>query len=39
MGRVDGIRVRDEVPMYYLVPQFMTQRHDAMNMTTVDIPI
>jgi hypothetical protein len=25
--------------MYYLVPQFMTQRHDAMNMTTVDIPI
>jgi hypothetical protein len=25
--------------MYFLVPQFMTQRHDAMNMTTVDIPI
>lgn len=39
MGRVDGIRVRDEVPMYYLVPQFMTERHDAMNTITVDIPI
>lgn len=25
--------------MYYVVPQFMTERHDAMNMTTVDIPI
>ncbi len=41
MGRVDGIRVRDEeeVPMYYLIPQFMTARHDAMNMVTVDIPV
>ncbi|MCD8322056.1 MAG: 2-oxo acid dehydrogenase subunit E2 [Oscillospiraceae bacterium] len=41
MGRVDGTRVRvgDEGPMYYLVPQFMTERHDAMNMTTVDIPV
>jgi hypothetical protein len=25
--------------MYYLVPQFMTERHDAMNTITVDIPI
>ncbi len=39
MGRPDGIRVRDEVPMYYLMPQFMTERHDAMNMVTVDIPV
>ncbi|MCD7768602.1 MAG: hypothetical protein LUH36_00565 [Oscillospiraceae bacterium] len=39
MGRVDGTRVRDEGPMYYLVPQFMTERHDSMNMTTIDIPI
>ncbi len=39
MGRCDGKRVRNEVPMYYLVPQFMTQRHDAMNMITVDIPV
>lgn len=39
MGRVDGVRVRNEVPMYYLIPQFMTERHDAMNMVTVDIPV
>ncbi len=39
MGRVDGRRVKGEVPMYLLAPQFMTQRNDAMNMTTVDIPI
>ena len=39
MGRVDGTRVKKEVPMYYLIPQFMTERNDAMNMTTVDIPI
>ena len=39
MARSDGIRVRREVPMYYLIPQFMTERSDAMNMTTVDIPL
>ncbi|MGM9615016.1 MAG: hypothetical protein ACI3W7_05805 [Oscillospiraceae bacterium] len=39
MGRVDGRRVKGEVPMYLLAPQFMTKRNDAMNMTTVDIPI
>lgn len=39
MGRPDGIRIRDEVPIYYLIPQFMTERHDAMNMVTVDIPV
>lgn len=25
--------------MYYLIPQFMTERHDSMNMITVDIPL
>ena len=39
MGRVDGKRIKNEVPMYYLIPQFMPTRNDAMNMTTVDIPI
>ncbi len=39
MARVDGIRVKNETPMYYLIPQIMTQRHDSMNMTTVDIPL
>ncbi len=39
MGRPDGIRVRDEVPMYYLIPLIMTERHDSMNMVTVDIPL
>lgn len=39
MGRVDGKRVKNEVPMYYLIPQFMPTRNDAMNMTTVDIPV
>ena len=39
MGIVDGRRIKKEVPMYLLAPQFMTTRSDAMNMTTVDIPI
>ena len=39
MGRVDGRRIKNEVPMYLLAPQFMPTRNDAMNMTTVDIPI
>ena len=39
MGRADGIRVRNEVPIYYLIPQFLTERHDSMNMITVDIPV
>ena len=39
MGRADGIRVKNEVPMYYLAPHFMTERHDSMNMITVDIPV
>jgi len=39
MGRVDGRRIKKEVPMYLLAPQFMPTRNDAMNMTTIDIPI
>lgn len=39
MGRADGIRVKNEDPMYYLIPQFLTRRYDAMNMVTVDIPV
>ncbi len=39
MGRVDGTRIKKEVPMYLLAPQFMPERNDAMNMTTIDIPI
>ena len=39
MGRSDGILVKDEVPMYYLIPHFLTERNDAMNMITIDIPI
>lgn len=39
MGRVDGTRVTDEGPMYTLIPQLLTERHDSMNMTTIDIPV
>ena len=40
MGRPDGIRVRESSnPIYYLIPQFMPDRHDSMNMITVDIPV
>ena len=39
MRRADGTRVKNEAPMYYLVPNFLTKRYDAMNMCTVDIPI
>lgn len=39
MARKDGILIRDEVPMYYLIPHFLTERHDSMNMITLDIPI
>ena len=37
--RPDGILVKDEVPMYYLIPHFLRHRYDAMNMVTVDIPV
>lgn len=39
MGRADGRIVKDEVPMYYLIPHFLTERSDAMNMITIDIPV
>lgn len=39
MGRADGTLVRDEVPMYYLIPHFLTERSDSMNMITLDIPV
>ena len=39
MRRKDGTRVTNEVPMYYLVPHFMRERSDAMNMVTLDIPV
>ena len=39
MRSTDGKRVKDEVPMYYLIPHFLTKRYDAMNMVTVDIPV
>ena len=39
MSSSDRKRIKKEVPMYLLAPQFMPQRNDAMNMTTIDIPI
>ena len=39
MSKSDRKRIKKEVPMYLLAPQFMPQRNDAMNMTTIDIPI
>lgn len=39
MNRADGIRVKNEDPMYYLIPHFLTKRYDAQNMVTVDIPV
>jgi len=37
--RLDGRRVRDMEAMYFLIPQFLTHRWDAMNMITLDIPL
>ena len=36
--RSDGIRVRNEDPMYYLLPYFLPKRYDAQNMITLDLP-
>ena len=36
--RSDGTRVMHDDPMYHLIPYFLTQRYDAMNMITLDIP-
>ena len=37
--RCDGIKVKNCDPMYALIPYFLTKRYDAMNMTTIDIPV
>lgn len=37
--RPDGIRVKNQDPMYELIPFFMPRRYDAMNMITIDVPI
>ena len=36
--RADGILVKNEDPMYYLLPHFLTKRYDAMNMVELNIP-
>ena len=37
--RPDGRRVKNMDAMYYLIPQFLPHRYDAMNMVTLDIPV
>ena len=37
--RPDGIRVKNQDPMYELIPFFMPRRYDAQNMITIDVPI
>lgn len=37
--RADGRRLRNVDPMYTIVPHIMTERHDAMNMITLDLPL
>ena len=37
--RADGKRFRKADPIYTVVPYIMDKRYDAMNMTTVDIPV
>ena len=37
--RPDGYKVKNADPMYLLIPYFLTKRYDAMNMTTLDIPV
>lgn len=37
--RKDGKRVKNANPMYLVVNQFLRERHDAMNMLTLDIPL
>ena len=36
--RPDGIRVKNQDPMYELIPFFLPRRYDAQNMITIDIP-
>ncbi len=37
--RADGRRLKNVDPMYTIVPHIMTERHDAMNMITLDLPL
>ncbi len=37
--RADGRKLKNVDPMYQIVPHIMTERHDAMNMITLDIPL
>ena len=37
--RPDGYKVKNADPMYMLIPHFLTRRYDAMNMTTLEIPV
>ena len=37
--RPDGIRVKNQDPMYELMPFFLTRRYDAQNMITINVPI
>ena len=37
--RPDGYRVKNADPMYLLIPYFLTKRYDAMNMTTMEVPV
>ena len=36
--RCDGRKVKQDEPIYFLIPYFLTHRYDSMNMITVDIP-
>lgn len=37
--RADGRKLKNVDAMYRVVPQIMTERHDAMNMITLDLPL
>lgn len=37
--RADGRKLKNVDPMYQVVPHIMTERHDAMNMITLDLPL
>lgn len=37
--RADGRKLKNVDAMYQVVPHIMTERHDAMNMITLDLPL
>jgi hypothetical protein len=37
--RCDGRKIKKVDPMYRIIPHIMTERHDAMNMITLDLPL